>query len=394
MEIKQCFLTNNITYKKAVPAEMKGIVVHSTGANQRYLWRWVQPSDDDPNKDAILKDIGKNYNNNSWNKSNVDTIVHYMIGYNANDEVRVYQTMPLDYCCGGVANGLLCPAGTAYYAEQELQTYVGTLTEEMRGYNWTGKPWYSIMLKINGKTYYAAYRSGLSYNYNPNAHIQFEMLEDNHKDEAYFRKVVGEGVKLCAYLCKQYGFTPDDIVSHNETFLRGYGSHHGDPENWLKDFGMTMDDFRKAVKEEMGSVTVFKRGDIVGIKPGVTQNINKDELKKWVYDGRDLWVYSSDETRTKITIDKTLKQVTATMRTSDLYLKESVSEPENVTVPKEEYDKLVADKIALQTAYDNICNSYDELSNDYETVRKERDTLRETALDLKEKIDNIREIVQ
>ena len=338
MEIKQCMLTNNITYKAQRPINLKGIVVHSTGVNQRYLARWVQPSDDDPNKDTIIADLGKNYNNNSWNKDTVSTIVHCMIGYNKADEVEVYQTMPFDICCGGVYHG------------------------------------------VNG-----------SFN---DSHIQFEMLEDNHKDEAYFREVVGNGIKLCAYLCKEFGLPVSSIVSHYECGRMGYGSMHGDPENWLKDFGYTMDDFRKAVEEEMGAVTVFKKGDIVGIKPGVTKNINNRELAKWVYDGRDLWVYSSDERQTKITIDKTLNQVTAAMHTSDLYLKESVSEPESVTVSKEEYDKLVADKIALQTAYDNLCNSYDELSNDYDTVRQERDALRETALDLRGKIEKIREIAQ
>ena len=335
MEIKQCMLTNNITYKAQRPINLKGIVVHSTGVNQRYLARWVQPSDDDPNKDAIIADLGKNYNGNSWNNSNCSTIVHCMIGYNKADEVEVYQTMPFDICCGGVYHG------------------------------------------VNG-----------SFN---DSHIQFEMLEDNHKDEAYFREVVGNGIKLCAYLCKEFGLPVSSIVSHYECGRMGYGSMHGDPENWLKDFGYTMDDFRKAVEEEMASGTVFKKGDKVGLNEGVMTYANGKTIAGFVKDGRPLWVMASDPSRTLITIDSTLSAATGYVRTKDLHL---YVEPTEETVSKSEYDKIVADKIALQSAYDNLCNSYDELSNDYDTVRKERDTLRETALDLKEKIDKIREIVQ
>ena len=297
IEIKKCMLTNNITYKAQRPINLKGIVVHSTGVNQRYLARWVQPSDDDPNKGAIIADLGKNYNGNSWNRESVSTIVHFMIGYNKADEVEVYQTMPLDICCGGVYHG------------------------------------------VNG-----------SFN---DSHIQFEMLEDGHNDETYFRKIVGEGVKLCAYLCKEFGLPVSSIVSHYECGKMGYGSMHGDPENWLKDFGMTMDDFRKAVKEEMASVTVFKRGDIVAINSGVTKNISGKELAKWVYDGRKLYVYSSDETQTKITIDETLKAVTATMRTCDLHLVGAPEVPTPAPDPGTVHVSVSADRYAELLACEN-----------------------------------------
>ena len=50
-------------------------------------------------------------------------------------------------------------------------------------------------------------------------------------------------------LCKEYGLTAESIVSHREAHALGYGSNHGDPENWLNRHGLTMDDFRERVKD-------------------------------------------------------------------------------------------------------------------------------------------------
>lgn len=40
----------------------------------------------------------------------------------------------------------------------------------------------------------------------------------------------------------------DNIVSHKEAHALGYGSNHGDPDNWWGNFGRTMNDFRAEVK--------------------------------------------------------------------------------------------------------------------------------------------------
>ena len=43
--IHQCFLTKNDCYRAGRTITPKGIVVHSTGANNPYLRRYVQPDD-------------------------------------------------------------------------------------------------------------------------------------------------------------------------------------------------------------------------------------------------------------------------------------------------------------------------------------------------------------
>ena len=203
MVLKQCILTANDCYKKGTKmtgGKPTGIVVHSTGANNKNLKRYVQPLKSDPNYDAVIADLGKNQYCNDWNHSAKEmgrsVCVHAFIGVNAAGKVETYQTLPFDICCWGVGSGK------------------------------------------NG-----------SYNYNPTARVQFEMCEDGLSDPDYFNAVMKEAQEFCAYLCKKYGFGVDKISSHYESYLAGYGGNHGDPHNWLKPFGKTMDWFRAEVQK-------------------------------------------------------------------------------------------------------------------------------------------------
>lgn len=264
MILKQCMLTNNITYAKQTPIKPVGIVVHSTGVNQTWLGRWVQPSLNNPDRQKIIDDIGLNAGM-GWNSPTISTIVHAMIGKNLKGEIEVYQTLEWDRQCGGVYKG---PNG--------------------------------------------------SYN---TSHIQFEMQEDDHKDQEYFEGVLETAIELCAYLCKEYDIPVSEICSHHEAYLRGYGSGHVDPDNWFQDMAgdWTMDKFRSEVAKKMNMPTIiYQRGDKVTVKPGVTTNYAGKSLAGWVIDGRPLYVYDSDEVLTKITVDEKLSAVTATMKTSDL----------------------------------------------------------------------------
>ena len=96
LEIKQCILTKNDCYKQGKKIKPAGIVVHSTGANNPSISRYVQPDD------GIL---GDNKYDNDWNRSGVSKCVHAMIGKDKNGVVRVYQTLPWDYRCWGCGSG-------------------------------------------------------------------------------------------------------------------------------------------------------------------------------------------------------------------------------------------------------------------------------------------------
>ncbi|MFR8335129.1 MAG: peptidoglycan recognition family protein [Oscillospiraceae bacterium] len=75
-----------------------GVMVHSTGANNPNLRRYVQPDD------GIL---GVNPNDNDWNRPGLDVAVHAFIGLTQTGDVAAYQILPWEYRawhCGGDAN--------------------------------------------------------------------------------------------------------------------------------------------------------------------------------------------------------------------------------------------------------------------------------------------------
>lgn len=85
MEIKQCLLTKNDCYKRGLTIVPKGVMVHSTGANNPNLRRYIAPDD------GV---IGKNDYDNDWNRPGLDVCVHAFIGKDKNSKVRIYQTLP------------------------------------------------------------------------------------------------------------------------------------------------------------------------------------------------------------------------------------------------------------------------------------------------------------
>lgn len=191
MDIIKAHATKNLCYVAARKMKLAGIVVHSTGANNPNLKRYVD----------CPAEVGGNAYGNHWNNPTPDgrkVCVHAFIGYDRNKKVRVAEILPLDICCWGVGSG-----------------------------------------------------SKGSYNYNP-AYIQFEICEDGLRDKKYYRQAFDVAAEYCVYLCKQYGIAVDKIVGHNEAYALGYGSNHADPEHWMKRFGESMDDFRKRVREKLG----------------------------------------------------------------------------------------------------------------------------------------------
>lgn len=96
MEIKQLILTKNPCYKAGKKMVPTGIVVHSSGANNPCLSRYINPDD------GIL---GANKYNNHWNSTSANKCVHAMIGRDKNGTIRIYQTLPWDYQPWGCGSG-------------------------------------------------------------------------------------------------------------------------------------------------------------------------------------------------------------------------------------------------------------------------------------------------
>lgn len=174
-------------YKAKKPITPVGIFVHSTGANNPNLKRYV---DDEAH-------LGKNQYGNHWNRAGLTVQVHAFIGKDKNGNVAVAETLPQNIACWGCGKGA-------------------------KG----------------------------SYNYNPTAHIQFEICEQQG-DREYFDKVFACAIEYCAELCKKYGWDENRITSHIEAAKAGYASNHGDPEHWMKQYGKDMNWFRAEVKKKL-----------------------------------------------------------------------------------------------------------------------------------------------
>ena len=101
MNLRKLIFTNNACYKAGRTITVKGIMVHSTGANNPNLRRYVGPDD------GLL---GKNQYNNHWNQDKPDgrqVCVHGFIGKLADGSIATYQTLPWNHRgwhAGGTAN--------------------------------------------------------------------------------------------------------------------------------------------------------------------------------------------------------------------------------------------------------------------------------------------------
>lgn len=187
MEIRKKFLTKNECYIAGKKQTVKGVLWHSTGANNPKLSRYIP---DDGN-------LGPNRYNNHWDQPRPgkrQVCVHAFIGKDKNGEVQIYQTLPFDIEAWGAGKGTKGSANDGY--------------------------------------------------------IQFEICEDDLKDPAYFEAVYRAGVVLTAHLVKTYGLPINSttITDHSGAYKLGLASNHSDIMHWFKIYGKTMESVRSDVR--------------------------------------------------------------------------------------------------------------------------------------------------
>lgn len=212
MRLIKCMLTANDCYKAGRTITPKGVMVHSTGANNPLVARYVQPVEGQKDEAQLKAEIGGNRNANDWNNPGLDVCTHAFVGKLADGGVGTVQTLP-----------------------------------------WNHRGWHA-----------GTGTSGGSAN---NTHIAFEICEDGLTDPNYFGKVYQEAVELTAMLCKTYNLNPladGVVICHSEGYQRGVASNHADVMHWFPKFGKSMDTFRSDVSKAMTPAQVKPQPPVSG----------------------------------------------------------------------------------------------------------------------------------
>lgn len=205
-----CMQTQSTCYKGTRKMTVKGILWHSTGANNPWLKRYVQPSDNDPNRERLLSLLGRNNNGNDWNHIKREAGLNCWVGKLADGTVTTVQTMPWDYRPWGCGSGKKGSCNSGW--------------------------------------------------------IQFEICESDLTNRDYFNKVYQEACEITAYLCKMYGIDPHGtvkvngisvptILCHWDSYKLGMGSGHSDVYHWFEKHGKDMNDVQDDVAALMNGVS-------------------------------------------------------------------------------------------------------------------------------------------
>ena len=214
-----CMQTQSTCYKGTSTMRPLGALWHTTGVNNPNLKRYIQPSDVRPKEDTYskeewLKILGKNTNGNDWNHIKRNAGLNCWIGKLADGTVTTIQTMPWNYKPWG------CGEGKKGSCNQR---------------------W-----------------------------MQFEICEDNLKDENYFNAVYKEACEITAYYFQMFGIDPKGTVQYNgvtvptllchqDSYKLKLGSNHSDVYHWFKKYGKTMEDARNDVAALMNGNKVVER---------------------------------------------------------------------------------------------------------------------------------------
>lgn len=189
MDLRTCILTKNECYQVGRKITVKGVMWHSTGANNPNLKRYVQPDDGK---------LGVNSNGNDWNQyrpGGTQVCVHAFIGKDKNGTVCTYQTLPWNH--RGWHGGGSCN-----------DSYIGfEICED----------------GLTDKTYFDK--------------VYKEACElTAHLCKLYNLDPKGKNVIIC----------------HQDGYKLGIATNHADVYHWFNKFGKTMDDVRNDVAALMG----------------------------------------------------------------------------------------------------------------------------------------------
>lgn len=88
-------------------------------------------------------------------------------------------------------------------------------------------------------------------------YIGIELCRPIYKDAAKFNQVWQRSVWLTAYIFTSilsiYTITGDNLISHDEARVKFKDTTHTDPTEYFKEYGKTMNDFRREVQAEINN---------------------------------------------------------------------------------------------------------------------------------------------
>lgn len=189
MNLHTVLATRNPCFRASVPLFPAGLMLHSTGADNPNLRRYVGPDD------GLL---GFNPNGNYMNNPGATTCVHGFIGKLADGSIATYQILPWDMRAWHCGRGKYGSAN---------DTHIG------------------IEICEDG-------------------------LEDASYFKAVYREAVELFAYLCKKFNLD-PLAPGVILCHSEGRDLGIASNHSDVMHWFPKHGKTMDDFRADVALEM-----------------------------------------------------------------------------------------------------------------------------------------------
>lgn len=187
MRLSQQLLTKNDCYRAGKTIRPKGVMVHSTGANNPCVARYV-PGDDE---------VGRNTGGSHWDQPG-KLCVHAFIGKFSDGGVGTVQTLP-----------------------------------------WNRRAWHC-----------GSGRKGSGNDTHISFEICEDGLADPEYFRAVYWEAVELTAYLCQQFGLD-PLAGGVVICHQEGYRRGLASNHGDVLHWFPKHGKTMDDFRTDVAQAM-----------------------------------------------------------------------------------------------------------------------------------------------
>lgn len=188
MRLRQQYLVKNDCCQAGRTIQVRGVMVHSTGADNPNVSRYVPGNGE----------LGRNTAGNHWDQPGLAKCVHAFIGKFADGSVGTVQTLP-----------------------------------------WTTRGWHC-----------ARGQKGSGNNTHIGFEICEDGLADPVYFQAVYQEAAELTAMLCQQFGLD-PLEDGVVICHQEGYRRGIASNHGDVLHWFPKFGKTMDDFRHDVSELM-----------------------------------------------------------------------------------------------------------------------------------------------